>query len=80
MSFLTEENIGYIPIVICAVILIIAGAVYLIAQHFKDKLTKAEHFSKMKCSALFYVSVIKSFAAYPVVSPYLTMYQFPDSP
>ena len=37
MSFLTEENIGYIPIVISAVILIIAGAVYLIVQHFKDK-------------------------------------------
>lgn len=37
MSFLTEENIGYISIVICAVILIIAGAVYLIVQHFKDK-------------------------------------------
>ena len=37
MSFLTEENIGYIPIVIGAVILIIAGAVYLIVQHFKDK-------------------------------------------
>lgn len=37
MSFLTEENIGYIPIVVCAVILIIAGAVYLIVQHFKDK-------------------------------------------
>lgn len=37
MSFLTEENIGYIQIVICAVILIIAGAVYLIVQHFKDK-------------------------------------------
>ena len=37
MSFLTEENIGYIPIEICAVKLINAGAVYLIVQHFKDK-------------------------------------------
>lgn len=37
MEFLTEENIGYIPVAVCAVILIIAGAVYLIVQHFKNK-------------------------------------------
>ena len=37
MEFLTEENIGYIPVEVCAVILIIAGVVYLIVQHFKDK-------------------------------------------
>ena len=37
MELLNEENIKYIPIVICAAILLIAGIVYLIVQHFKDK-------------------------------------------
>lgn len=37
MEILTEDTLKYIPFAVAAAVLIIAGAVYLIVQHFKNK-------------------------------------------
>lgn len=36
MDFLTEDILGAIPFVICGLVLVIAGGVYLIIKAFKN--------------------------------------------
>lgn len=37
MNFLTEDVLPFIPFIVCFAVLLVAGVIYLIVQHFKDK-------------------------------------------